>query len=76
MFNKHTETGLAESEGPVTEACLSLPLTCCLLLQERYLVGSRTHMLLSAATFSQSKQAGSSIIHNCGKEGPGGRSRS
>lgn len=32
-------------------------------------------MLLSAATFSQSEQAGSSIIHNSGKEGWSGRSR-
>nr|XP_054365044.1 uncharacterized protein LOC129046012 [Mirounga angustirostris] len=33
-------------------------------------------MLLSAATFNQSEQAGSSIIHNCGRVGQGGRNRS
>lgn len=71
MFNRHTEAGQAESEVPVTE-CLPIPLTCCLLLQERYLVGSRTHMLLSAATFSQSEQTGSPIIHGR-REGRGGR---
>ena len=49
---------------PSQKTCFSSHLTCCLLLQERYLVGSRTHVILSAATFSKSEHSRSPIIHN------------
>lgn len=65
MFNSGThERGRLKVRRLSQKACLSLHLTCCLLLQVRNLVSSRTHTILGAATFSQSKHTGSPVIHN------------
>ena len=76
VFNSGThERGRLKVRRLSQKACLSLPLTCCLLLQVRNLVRSRTHTILSAATFSQSKHTGSPVIHNGGRRGVGGCKR-